>query len=369
MKTPFVLFLTVATLVVAGCQTPETSPVTREKWGQLEDGREVDLYTLVSHTGLEAKITNYGGIITSVKTPDKEGNMDNVVLGFSSLEPYIEEDVPYFGAIVGRYGNRIAGGEFELNDKTYELATNDGPNHLHGGEKGFDQALWDAEVIEDPEAPGLKLSYLSEDGEEGYPGNLEVTVLYTLKGDSLEIEYTATTDKATPINLTNHAYYNLAGEGDILDHILTLDASHYTPVDTTLIPTGDIKSVDDTPMDFTEPHPVGERIKEVPGGYDHNFVLAQEKAEKPRFAANLEDPITGRTMDVYTEEPGIQFYSGNFLDGSLKTDDRVYGKHAGLCLETQHFPDSPNQPDFPSTILEPEDTYNTKTIMVFGVKK
>ncbi|MFW5753442.1 MAG: galactose-1-epimerase [Marinilabiliaceae bacterium] len=366
MRTLFLLILTAA--VLAGCQSSENASISREAWGTLEDGQKVDLFTLKSQTGLEAKISNYGGIITSLKTPDKDGNMENVVLGFSSLQPYLD-GTPYFGALVGRYGNRIADGEFELNDQTYELATNDDKNHLHGGETGFDKVLWDAEIIDDKEAPALKLSYLSEDGEEGYPGNLDVTVVYTLKDDSLKIEYTATTDKATPVNLTNHAYYNLSGEGDILDHILTLNASHYTPVDSTLIPTGEIKPVEDTPMDFTEPQAVGERIDEVTGGYDHNFVLAREKSDEPRFAAKLEDPQSGRTMELYTEEPGIQFYSGNFLDGTLKTEDRVFEKHAGLCLETQHFPDSPNQSEFPSTILKPGETYNTQTIMVFDVKE
>ena len=366
MRTLFILILTAA--VLAGCQSSKSSSVTQQEWGTLEDGRKVDLFTLKSQTGIEARISNYGGIITSIKTPDKKGNMDNVVLSFSSLQPYLNS-TPFFGALIGRYGNRIAGGEFELNGQTYELAKNDGQNHLHGGEKGFDKVLWDAEIIEDKEAPALKLSYLSEDSEEGYPGNLDVTVVYTLKGDSLKIKYAATTDKATPVNLTNHTYFNLSGEGEILDHILTLNASHYTPVDSTFIPTGEIKPVEDTPMDFTEPHAVGERIDEVPGGYDHNFVLAREKAEEPIFAARLEDPESERTMEIYTEEPGIQFYSGNFLDGTLKADDRVYEKYAGLCLEPQHFPDSPNQPEFPSTILEPDETYNTQTIMVFDVKE
>lgn len=367
MRILFALFFS-ATVLLAGCESSDTSSISRQKWGELEDGRQVDLFTLVSETGIEAKITNYGGIITSLKTPDKNGNMDNVVLGFSSFQPYFE-GTPSFGALVGRYANRIAGGEFELNGETYELATNNGPNHLHGGIKGFDEVLWDAEMIEDAEAPALKLSYLSEDGEEGYPGNLDVTVIYSLNGDSLEIEYTANTDKPTPINLTNHAYYNLAGEEDILDHILTINASHFTPVDSTLIPTGEIKPVEGTPLDFTEPHRVGERIDELSGGYDHNYVLSRKKFEEPHFAARLEEPKTGRTMEVYTEEPGIQLYTSNALDGSLKTKDRVYGKHTGICLETQHFPDSPNQPEFPSTIVEPGKTYNTQTLMVFGVNE
>lgn len=367
MRTPFVLII-LATALLTGCQSSDNSSISRQKWGELEDGRQVYLFTLVSKTGIETTITNYGGIITSLKTPDKNGKMDNVVLGFSSFQPYFE-GTPSFGALVGRYANRIAGGEFELNGQTYELAKNNGPNHLHGGIKGFDEVLWNAEMLEEADVPALKLSYLSEDGEEGYPGNLEVTVVYSLKGDSLEIDYTANTDKPTPVNLTNHAYYNLAGKGDILDHILTINASHYTPVDSTLIPTGEIKPVEGTPLDFTEPHRVGERIDDVPGGYDHNYVLAREKADEPRFAAKLEEPKTGRTMEVYTEEPGIQLYTGNALDGSLKTKDKVYGQHTGICLETQHFPDSPNHPNFPSTILEPEETYSSKTIMVFGVKK
>ena len=365
MRTLFALFLSAA--ILTGCQSSGTSSISREDWGQLEDGRQVDLFTLKSQTGLEAKISNFGGIITSLQTPDKEGNMENVVLGFNSLQPYLE-GTPYFGALIGRYGNRIAGGEFELNGNNYELAQNDGSNHLHGGIKGFDKVLWDAQIIGDATTPALELSYMSEDGEEGYPGNLKVTVVYTLKEDSLEIEYTATTDQATPINLTNHSYYNLSGKGDILDHRLTLNASHYTPVDSTLIPTGEIKPVDGTPFDFTEPHVVGERIDKVAGGYDHNFVLDKQEKEGLQFAARVKDPKSGRVMEIFTEEPAIQFYSGNFLDGSLKNEERTFTKYAGLCLETQHFPDSPNQPNFPSTILEPEETYNTRTIMVFSTE-
>ncbi|MBZ4677160.1 MAG: galactose-epimerase [Anaerophaga sp.] len=351
------------------CQSPAKQPgIEQQNWGKLPDGRTVELYKLTSTTGLEVEISNFGGLIKSINAPDKKGEKKNVVLGFDSIEPYLKER-NFFGALIGRYGNRIAKGQFTLNDSTFQLSVNDGANHLHGGTNGFDQKLWKAEPINTPGAPALKLTYFSEDGEEGYPGNLNVTVVYTLEKDSLKIEYTATTDKATPINLTNHSFYNLGGEGLILDHILTINAGHYTPVNSELIPTGEILPVEGTPFDFTEPHEIGARIDQVPGGYDHNFVLNENEGEGLNFAARLEDPQSGRTMEIYTEEPGLQFYSGNFLDGHLRSGDFVFEKYAGLCLETQHFPDSPNHDNFPSTILEPGETYNTKTVMVFGVTK
>ncbi len=361
--------LTVLSLGIFSCQSPQkTGGISEENWGQVDE-QDVKLYTLTSQTGLEVKITNFGGAITSIKAPDRNDEYDNIVLGHDSLAPYLETR-NFFGALIGRFGNRIAKGQFTLNDSTYQLATNDGSNHLHGGVKGFDQVVWTPEPDDNPEAPALKLSYLSKDGEEGYPGNLDVTVVYSLKGDSLAIEYTATTDKATPINLTNHAFYNLAGEGTILDHNLTINASHYTPVDSTLIPTGELKPVEGTPFDFRESYAIGARIDQVPGGYDHNYVLDEyEGGDELNFASRLEDPNSGRTMEIYTQEPGLQFYSGNFLDGSARSGDWVFEKYSALCLETQHFPDSPNQEEFPSTILEPNETYNTKTIMVFGVNK
>jgi aldose 1-epimerase len=345
----------------------ESGNLSMEEFGVLSSGEKVDLYTLTSSTGLEVKIMNYGGTITSIMAPDKDGNKVNVNLGFDNLAQY-EAGTPYFGALIGRFGNRIANGEFTLDGETYQLATNNGPNHLHGGLVGFDKVIWDATPVFDPENPGLKLTYLSEDGEEGYPGNLEVTVVYTLIGDDLQIEYEAQTDKATPINLTNHAYYNLAGQGSILDHILTINADHYTPVDEDLIPTGEIAEVEGTPFDFNEPQVIGARIDQVPGGYDHNYVVSLTPSPELQFASKLKDPKSGRTLEIYTNEPGIQFYSGNFLDGTLVSGDYVYEQYAGLCLETQHFPDSPNQPAFPSTILKPGEIYQTTTIMRFGAE-
>ncbi len=350
------------------CNQPQKQSIEKESWGQTSNGEAVDLYTLVSQTGLEMKISTFGGVITAINAPDKNGNVDNVVLGFDSLPPYLEKR-SFFGAIIGRYGNRIAEGQFTLNDSTYQLSLNDGPNHLHGGTDGFDQKVWEATPENNPEGPGLKLEYLSEDGEEGYPGNLTVTVTYQLKGDSLIVEYLANTDKSTPVNLTNHSFFNLAGKGTILDHELTINADAYTPVNSTLIPTGEIRPVDETPFDFTNPYPIGERIDQVPGGYDHNYILNEAENKELTFASKLKDPKSGRTMEIYTEEPGLQFYSGNFLDGSQKSGDWVFEQYNGLCLETQHFPDSPNHENFPSTILSPDETYQTTTIMVFGVDK
>ncbi|MBN2167186.1 MAG: galactose mutarotase [Marinilabiliaceae bacterium] len=346
--------------------TKTVQPIQKENWGQMPSGEQVHLFTLTSQTGVEIKITNFGGIITSWKTPDLKGKMDNIVLGFDSLSGYTKE-VPFFGALIGRYGNRIAKGQFTLNDSTYQLATNDGFNHLHGGIIGYDKVLWNAEPINTPEAPALKLTYLSKDGEEGYPGNLNITVIYTLKDNDLIISYEAETDKATPINLTNHAYFNLAGNGTILDHILTIAADKYTPVDSTLIPTGELAPVANTPFDFTSPFAIGARIDQIQGGYDHNYVLSNQ-SDTLHFAAELHEPISGRFISIETTEPGIQFYSGNFLDGSLKSGDRTYEQYSGLCLETQHFPDSPNQPEFPSTILLPGEKYKTQTIIKCGVK-
>lgn len=365
----FQLILASTALVgMIACQPSKTAvqPIEKEAWGTMKSGEQVDLYTLTSNTGMEVKISTFGGIITSWKTADSKGNMDNIVLGFDSLKYYTPR-VPYFGALIGRYGNRIANGQFTLNDSTYQLATNDGANHLHGGRVGYDKVLWTAEAINNADAPALKLTYLSKDGEEGYPGNLSITVVYTVKDNDLVIEYEAETDKATPVNLTNHAYYNLAGKGTILDHVLTVAADHYTPVDATLIPTGELAPVAETPFDFTSPFVIGARIDQVAGGYDHNFVLSNQ-SDTLHFAAELYEPVSGRYVVIETTEPGLQFYSGNFLDGSLKSGDRVFEKYNGLCLETQHYPDSPNQPEFPSTILLPGEKYKTTTIMKCGVK-
>ncbi|MCW3109771.1 MAG: aldose 1-epimerase [Segetibacter sp.] len=335
--------------------------IQQSDWGE-SDGKKVFLYTLTNKKGVQVKISNYGGTITSFVTPTKTGASSSIVLGFDDLSGYLAHP-PYFGATVGRYGNRIADGKFTIDGKAYTLAKNNGKNSLHGGLKGFDKVVWDAAPL-DSATPSLTLNYLSKDGEEGYPGNLKVSVKFTLSDDDeLTIEYNAETDKATPINLTNHSYFNLTGDvkNTILDHSLMIDADKYTPVDTTLIPTGELKPVKGTPFDFTTPHTVGERISSVPGGYDHNFVLNHKMGSMDKVA-EVTDAISGRKLEVYTTEPGIQFYSGNFLDGTIKTS---YGtpiqKHAAMCLETQHFPDSPNKPAFPSTILKPGEKYHTTT--------
>ncbi|MBN1133066.1 MAG: galactose mutarotase [Bacteroidales bacterium] len=360
-------------ITVTACKSRKTSGETETRargtveqsfFGLTPDGDSAMLFTLKSETGITVKITNYGGIITEIHTPGKDGKSVNILLGFDNLQQYINGH-PYFGAIIGRYGNRIANATFELEAKSFLLAKNDGNNTLHGGIKGFDKVVWTPEVISSVDRTALKLSYHSPDGEEGYPGNLDVVVTYELHMDQLIITYEARTDKATPINLTNHAYFNLAGEGTILDHVLYLNASHYTPVNAELIPTGEIAPVEGTPFDFTEPHVIGERIDQVEGGYDHNFVLDKKEGEKV-LAARLSDPKTGRFVEVTTTEPGIQFYSGNFLDGTLKSGDELYVKHYGMCLETQHFPDSPNQPEFPNTILRPGETFTSQTILKFG---
>lgn len=336
------------------------------------DGKKVSLFALTNTAGDTVSITNYGGIVTSWVTGDKAGSRSSIVLGFNNLKGYLAPP-PYFGAIIGRYGNRIAKGQFKLNDTTYKLATNNDANHLHGGNKGFDKVVWD--VVSAPAAgnPSLKLHYLSKDGEEGYPGNLDVTVTYTLTdANELKITYDATTDKATPVNLTNHSYFNLTGNAanPILNHKLQIDADRYTPVDAGLIPTGELKSVEGTPFDFRTPTLIGARIAQVPGGYDHNYVLNGGKAAAQRKVATLSDSVSGRQLEVFTTEPGIQFYSGNFLDGTLKDNaGQPIQKHTGLCLETQHFPDSPNKPDFPTTILQPGQQYHTETTYKVSVAK
>lgn len=360
------------------CDSPEKKPsmetkkmtVTRESFGQTPAGEEVGLYTLSNSKGMTVKITNYGGIVTSLWIPDRKGDSADVVLGFDTLEEYLKGH-PYFGALVGRYANRIADASFSLEGKAYKLAANNGENHLHGGLVGFDKRVWQAEKIEGTQEMGVKLSYHSPDLEEGYPGNLSVTVTYTISDDNeLKINYEAETDKPCPVNLTHHGYFNLKGEGsgDILDHRLTIHAGHFTPVDENLIPTGEIKSVKETPMDFNSPTAIGARIQSVKGGYDHNYVLDNRDGSL-RLAAGVFEPSSGRSMDVYTTEPGLQFYSGNFLDGTLKgKSGRAYEKHHGFCLETQHFPDSPNRPDFPSVILKPGEKYSSLTIYKFTIR-
>ena len=364
-------------MAVAGCNTGKTKDDSGKKnpeckvektfFGTSPEGDSAMLFTLKNEKGYIVKITNYGGIITELYTHDKNGDLGNICLGFNTLEQYLDGH-PYFGAIVGRYANRIAKATFELDRESYQLAVNNGNNALHGGVIGFDKVIWTPEIISCDERAALKLSYLSEDGEEGYPGNLKVVVTYELLMDQLFITYEAETDKATPINLTNHAYFNLAGEGTILDHVLYLNASHYTPVNSELIPTGKIAPVEGTPFDFREPFVIGARIDEVEGGYDHNFVLDKDNEGDKVLAAKLINPKSGRYVEVSTTEPGLQVYTGNFLDGSLVSGDRVYVKHYGMCLETQHFPDSPNQPDFPNTILRPGEKFASQTILKFGVE-
>ena len=343
------------------------SKVQSELFGILPSGDSAWLYTLTSDSGLIVKITNYGGIITEILTPDKEGKKANIVLGFDNLDQYLA-DHPYFGAIIGRYGNRIAKGEFSIDGQSYSLAKNNGNNALHGGLKGFDKVLWTATPFENETAQGLELTYLSKDMEEGYPGNLSVKVVYELSGNDLSIHYEATTDKATPVNLTNHSYFNLSPDGTILDHLVSIKAKGYTPVDSELIPTGEIAPLDGTPFDFRTAHAIGERIMNTDGGYDHNFVL-DRNGEELESIAMVEDPNSGRTIEVLTNEPGVQFYTGNFLDGSIVSRGITYEKNFGLCLETQHYPDSPNQPDFPNTILQPGEVYKTTTVYRFGTVK
>lgn len=342
--------------------------ISKTNWGKA-DGKDVYLFTLVNSKGDTATVTNYGGTVTSFVTPDKNGKYSSVIIGFDSLAPYLQRP-PYFGALIGRYGNRIGDAKFTLDGTVYHLAANDGKNTLHGGIKGFDKVVWDASIPNDT-VPSLTLKYLSKDGEEGYPGNLNVTVTYTLTNDGgLKIDYDAETDKATPVNLTNHSYFNLSGDvhNTILDETLMLDADNYTPVDSTLIPTGEIKSVKGTPFDFTTPKKIGKDFAEVKGGYDHNFVLNRKDSSLLKVAS-LSDSISGRTMDIYTTQPGIQFYSGNFLDGKFTNrGNQPLTLHSALALETQHFPDSPNKPNFPSTILKPGEKYHEVTIYQVSVK-
>lgn len=347
-------------------------PIRKDPFGRLPDGRAVEIYTLTNKAGLEARVMTYGAILVSLKVPDKAGVMADVNLGFDTLAGYLGTH-PYFGAIIGRYGNRIAKARFTLDGVEYRLAANNNANTLHGGLRGFDKAVWTAEPVEPGNGPGLKLTYLSKDMEEGFPGNLAVTVVYTLTdAGELGIRYEATTDKATVLNLTNHAYWNLKGEGqgDILEHVLRLEADRITAVDSAanLIPTGGIAPVAGTPFDFTAPHAIGERIAQVEGGYDHNFVL-RSGGGTMALAARVEEPKSGRVMEVWTDQPGIQLYTGNFLDGTVVgKGGQAYQKHAAFCLETQHFPDSPNQPGFPSTALRPGEVYRTASVYKFLVK-
>ena len=370
---------TIACLIILSCNNenkpatqqiavlPPATGISRVDWGT-KDGKNVYLYTLTNTNGIRVTISNYGGTITSWMVPDKNGVARNIVLGFDSLSGYLAQP-PYFGATIGRYGNRIGDAQFTIGKKTYKLAANNGKNHLHGGLKGFDKIVWEAAPLLDS-VPALQLSYLSKDGEEGYPGNLKVTVTFTLTNDNtLQIGYDAETDQPTPVNLTNHSYFNLSGDvkNTILNHKLVIFADNYLPVDTSLIPTGELRPVKGTPFDFTSPHHIGERIDAVKGGYDHNFVLTrQDSSLHP--AAILSDSASGRKLEVFTTEPGLQFYSGNFLNGRFNTPSGdPIKQHDALCLETQHFPDSPNQPKFPNTILQPGQHYHSLTQYRFSL--
>src|SRR6188474_1040193 len=345
--------------------------VAEDGYGEV-DGAKITQYTLTNPSGMIVKILNYGGTVTDIIVPDKDGKMGDVVLGYDSLAGYLQKGNPFFGCLVGRYANRIANAKFTLDGKEYKLAANDHGNTLHGGLKGFDKRVWKASDINTDSISSIKFTYDSKDMEEGYPGNLHTEVVYTLtKNNELKIEYTATTDKATPVNLTNHCYFNLSAGTDstILDHELMLRATRFTPVNDLLIPTGRIDSVKGNAMDFTAAKKIGKDIAQVAGGYDHNWVF-QKPENRFDLVASLYHPPSGRYMEVRTTEPGIQFYSGNFLDGTLKNTrgGAKYVKHAGLCLETQHFPDSPNQPSFPNTILKPGETYQQITVYKFSTK-
>jgi aldose 1-epimerase len=372
-----------ALLALSSCKCPcgggkkakEALDIDVTAFGKTPEGQEVKLYTLRNANGAGAKIMTYGAIVTSLEMPDSQGQMDDIVLGYDTLDGYLKT-TPYFGAIVGRYGNRIGKGTFTLDGIAYSLARNDKENHLHGGIKGFDKVVWSDKPVWKSDAVGVELTYLSKDGEEGYPGNLTATVTYLLTNkNELRIEYLATTDKATPVNLTHHGYFNLTGgERDILGHELMLNANKFTPVDAGLIPTGELQSVKDTPMDFTKDTAIGARIEsdfeqlKAGGGYDHNWVLNRSGGGLI-LAARVTEPTTGRVMEVYTTEPGVQFYAGNFLDGTITgKEGKVYKHRWGFCLETQHFPDSPNKPSFPSTTLRPGDTYKTTTVYRFSAK-
>jgi aldose 1-epimerase len=339
--------------------------IKKSSFGKTKDGKRVDLFTLTNANGVIARVMTYGALITELLAPDRKGRMGDIVLGLDSLDTYLAGH-PYFGAAIGRVGNRIAKARFTLNGKEYKLAANNGPHSLHGGLKGFDKVVWKAQAVKVKDGVAVKFSYLSPDGEEGYPGNLSVTMVYTLTNrNELKIEYEATTDQATPVNLTNHSYFNLAGESDILSHEMILAADRYTPVDDTLIPTGEIRPVQNTPLDFRQWTAIGTRIDQMkgnPGGYDHNYAL-NSGGGKLAMAARVREPKSGRVLEIHTTEPGIQFYSGNFLDGTIKGKrGQVYQKHAGFCLETQHFPDSVHHANFPSIILQPGKTYTQTTV-------
>ena len=371
--TPPLVRIAGSIVLVCLCVVVASAQVTKESFGSV-DGQGVDLYTLKNSSGAEAKITNYGGIVVSLKVPDRNRKFDDVVLGFNDLDSYLKGH-PYFGAVIGRYGNRIAKGRFTLNGAEYKLAVNNGENHLHGGLKGFDKVVWTAQEQKSAAGPAVRLTYLSKDGEEGYPGNLQVTLVYTLTNkNELRIDYTATTDKDTVLNLTHHSYFNLDGEGngDILNHRLTINANRFTPTDAGSIPTGELRNVVGTPFNFLTPMAIGARINQdyeqlkLGNGYDHNYVV-NGRMGTLRRAARVTAPISGRVMEVWTTEPGVQLYTGNFLDGTLTgKSGKVYQRRYGFCLETQHYPDSPNKPSFPTTTLKKGATFHSTTIYRFS---
>ncbi len=368
------LALALPLLAVPEGSTSQPAPrVAKAQFGRMPDGTVVDGYAIRNKTGISLHAITYGGIITSLRTADRGGRTADIALGFNDLATYLAGH-PYFGAIVGRYANRIAKGRFTLDGRTHQVPTNNGENTLHGGTRGFDKVVWKATSFENDTSAGVILTYVSPDGDMGYPGRVDVRVAYTLTdSNELVVDYLATTDKATPINLSQHTYFNLAGEGqrDILAHVLQLNASRYTPIDSTLIPTGELASVAGTPFDFRSATVIGARIGltneqlKFGRGYDHNFVLDRRGAGV-QHAARVVEPTTGRTLDIATDQPGVQFYSGNFLDGSNRGKGGVYAHRSGFCLETQHFPDSPNQPAFPSTILRPGERFTSRTVFRFG---
>jgi aldose 1-epimerase len=362
------VFAILSTLFILSATMAAATRVIQQPFGHASDGTPVDLYTLTNGQ-LEARIMTLGGIIVALRVPDRGGKFDDIVLGFDSVDQYTPK-VPYFGAIIGRYANRIAHGTFQLAGKTYTIPKNDGDNALHGGLRGFDKAVWSGKLIKN----GVELTYVSKDGEEGFPGMLTAIVQYTLSADSLRIEYSATTDKDTVLNFTNHSYFNLSGQGsgEILGHVLKINASRFTPVDSALIPTGELRPVQGTPFDFRTPHTIGERINaddpqlKLGRGYDHNFVLDHPEGPLAE-AAEVYEPTTGRILKILTTEPGLQLYTGNFLDGSLTgKQGRVYARRTAFCLETQHFPDSPNHPNFPTTELKPGQKFHSVTVFQFS---
>jgi len=376
--TPAKLFAAFLFLLTSFAIATAQTGITKESFGKTADGQSVDIYTLTNRHGMKARITNYGGIVVSLTAPDREGKYADVVLGYNDLDTYMKPPFPYFGALIGRYGNRIAKGRFTLDGVEYKLAVNNGENSLHGGLKGFDKVVWTGSEAKSTAGPALALSYLSKDGEEGYPGNLQVRVVYTLtNNDELKIDYHATTDKDTVLNLTHHGYFNLAGEGngDILNHRLVIKASRFLPTDAGAIPTGELRPVAGTPFDFLTAKAIGSRINQddeqikIGNGYDHTWVI-NGLMGKLRQAAVAFEPTTGRVMEVWTTEPGVQFYTGNYLDGTaIGKSGKPYARRTGFCLETQHYPDSPNHPKFPTTTLKKGQAFNSTTIYKFSARK